>query len=129
LQLTKLREHQFNDLPGLVSGRAGVDAQATRIVKAVKTGKYGVSQSALFANVLEQTRTHAAPQNRIENVRGEAVLMRLRIRGRAHAKVDLLQILFMPHLKVGMGNRDWTTSRGRARGMVAELLPDQIHDL
>ena len=129
LQFAKLLEHQIDDLPRLVRGRARVNTQATGIVKAAEAGKHRVSQSALFANVLEQARTHAAAQNRIENVRGEAVLMRLRIGGRAHAKMDLLQILLVPHLKVGMGHRDGTAAQGRARGQVAEFLLDQIHDL
>ena len=55
--------------------------------------------------------------------------MGLGIRGRTHAKMDLLQILLVPNLKMGMGNGNGTTTQRRTFGPVAELFLQGVHPL
>src|SRR5260370_8959900 len=70
---------------------AGIDRQASSVAIRVEIIVDGVSQALLFADLLEQSRTHATAQNGVEHVRNVALLVRDGMGRNPHAQLHLLE--------------------------------------
>ena len=69
----------------------------------------------LLADVLEQARTHASAEHRVQYIAGEAILVRDRVTRHAEADVHLLQILLGFERDSGVGRgRGFRGGSGRA---------------
>src|SRR5207253_1235225 len=75
-----------------IRGGAGIDRHHASIGVRCELAENRVGQAALFANVLEQPRRHAAPQQIIEDSETEAVLVIKRNRRNPDANMRLLEI-------------------------------------
>ncbi len=84
-----------------------------------------------LANILEQARTHASTEQRVENIAGMALRVSNWVGGNANAKLHLFQRLLIAQHDAGHDLR-----LGRLEGAIfgpgfkmLEVLDDQIHKL
>src|SRR5256884_8351157 len=97
----KLLNGEIDDLANGIRGGAGIDRHHASIGVRCELAENRVGQAALFANVLEQPRRHAAPQQIIEDSETEAVLAIKRNRRNPDANMRLLEIaLFLDRKSV-----------------------------
>src|SRR5262249_37816972 len=78
-------------------GRAGpdVDPDVPRVTVRGQERVDAVRLSLPLADLLEEPRAHATAERRVEEMRGVAIVVRLRDAGRAEAEVHLLQVLLV----------------------------------
>ena len=66
-ELAELVEHQFGDLADLGGRASGVDAEDAGVGVARRERVHGVREAALLAHLLEESRRHAAAEDRVEH--------------------------------------------------------------
>src|ERR1700746_1937519 len=79
----KLLNGEIDDLANGIRGGAGIDRHHASIGGRCELAENRVGQAALFANVLEQPRRHAAPKEIIEDSKTETVQVSKRNRWNA----------------------------------------------
>ena len=114
-ELAKLLHDGLHHFAGGFDGRAGVDGQAAGVAVGAQFGEDGVGQALPLADVLEQARTHAAAQQRVQHVTGEALLVRQRIRRHAQAQMHLFERFLVAQGDAGV--RGGHALRGRRAAM------------
>jgi hypothetical protein len=107
--------------------RAGIDRQAARIAVRAQLREDGVRQPLPLADVLEQARAHAAAQQGVEHVTGEALLVRQRIRRHAQAQMHLFQRLLVAQGDAGVRGGNLYPRAALATGQLVEMLAHQFH--
>ena len=91
LQTAEFRHDEVDHFERLAGGGSGIDAEGAGVAVGTEVGVDGVSHAALFANGLEEARTHAAAEHGIEDQRGVAIVVGNRRRGYAEAELHLLK--------------------------------------
>src|SRR2546426_1916687 len=92
LQRAKFLNGEVDDLADGVRGGAGVNGHHAGIGVRGKLAENGVGQAALFTNVLEEARRHAATEEIVEDGETEAVQVRQRHGRNTDAKMRLLEV-------------------------------------
>ena len=72
---------------------AGIDRQRSRVAIRAEPAEHRVGQAALLPDILEEPRAHRAAEQRVQDVAHVPVVVLLRVAGRPHADVALLQFL------------------------------------
>src|ERR1035437_2147386 len=101
-QLAKLVHDGLHDLGGRLPRRAGVHRQQPGIAEGIQFGENRIHQPLLLANILEEPRTHASAQQRIQDVRHIAPLVTDAVGRNAHANLPLLQRFLVAQDDAGM---------------------------
>jgi len=120
--------HIENLADGLLR-RARIHAEHTGIGVRGEFAKDGISEAVFFADVLEETRRHAAAEKIIEDGHAKAALVSDGKRGDTDAEVDLLEIAFGFEADGRAGRRGSISIGMRGDRKMTEFLLDQLQDL
>jgi hypothetical protein len=93
LEPAQLAHHDIDQLAGRLVRAAGVNRHRSRVAIRAQAAEDRVGETALFTNVLKQTRAHRPAKNRVEHVARVSILMILPVPARAEADVALLELL------------------------------------
>src|SRR5438552_12719833 len=94
LHRTKFSDGEIKNFTNGFFCSAGVNGEHSRVRIRRDFAEDGVSQTALFTDVLEETRGHSAAEKIVENSDAKTAFVRNRQRRHANAKVNLLEIFF-----------------------------------
>jgi len=108
---------------------ASVDSEHAGVGIRSDFAENGVGEAALFANVLEKTRRHAAAEKIVENGDDEAAVVRDGQRGNTEAQVNLLEIGFAVDLDGRAGLRRDIIFESASGLEMTELFSDEVSDL
>ncbi len=129
LELAELGEDEVDDLEGLAGGGAGVDAEGSGVAIGAEVGVDGVGHAALFADGLEEARTHAAAEHGVEDERGVAVLVGDGRGGDAEADLHLLEGFLVAQHDAGAGFGRRQLAERLRRRRARELGGDGVGEL
>ena len=120
LEQLEFLEDRLDHLARGLDGCAGVDREAAGVAIRIQFGEHSVGQPLPLADILEQARTHAAAEHRVQHVAGEAVLMRHRIRRHAQAEMHLLERFLVAQRDARVGRRASSGAGSGLRGFMPE---------
>src|SRR5882724_8435529 len=129
LEGAKFREGEVENLADGFFCAARVDGEHAGVGIRSDFAEHGVGESALFANVLEEARRHAAAEKIIENGDDKAAIVRDGQRRNAEAEMDLLEVGFAIDLDGSAGLRRDIIFESASGLEMAELFCDEIGDL
>ncbi len=120
----ELGHDEVNHFECLVGGGACVDAERTGVAVGADIGIDGVGHAALFADGLEEARTHTAAKDGIEDKGGVAILIRDGRGGDTETDLDLLEGALITQDDGSAHGGGLELHLGRARRERAELIGD-----
>src|SRR5882672_9440850 len=129
LEGTKFREGEVENLADCFFCAASVDGEHARVGIRSDFAENGVGEAALFANVLEEARRHAAAEKIIENGDDEAAVVCDGQRRNTEAEMNLLEIGFAIDLDGRAGLRRDVIFKSASGLEMAELFCDEVGDL
>jgi len=129
LEGAKFGDGEVHDLANSFFCGAGVDGEHAGVGVRRDFAENGVGEAALFSNVLEKTRGHAAAEKIVENSDDEAAVVRDGQRRNAQAEMNLFEIGLAVELNRRAGMRRNVAVETAARFEMAELLFDEFGDL